>query len=206
MYYDLIGQPLAQTFSGSQFGLSSSLSNPANTSEHRPGAPLHDVLHRPQPACASHSEGRTAGDVSRQRNRIVRHHQQHRRQAEGALHHEPGLQHRPRLGHGLFIQGAYVGRPLTPLAGAARLVRGDRSSRSQVRPGLLLGHRPTGHRARPVSGVTIANLPRFRSSKTCGPPPPRVASPPPRSGAWTTMAIRLGASRATATPAISPTP
>ena len=31
MYYDLIGQPLAQTFSGSQFGLSSSLSNPANT-------------------------------------------------------------------------------------------------------------------------------------------------------------------------------
>jgi hypothetical protein len=31
MYYDLIGQPLAQSFSNSQFGLSSSLSNPANT-------------------------------------------------------------------------------------------------------------------------------------------------------------------------------
>lgn len=31
MYYDLIGQPLAQSFSSSQFGLSSSLSNPANT-------------------------------------------------------------------------------------------------------------------------------------------------------------------------------
>jgi hypothetical protein len=31
MYYDLIGQPLAQAFSASQFGLSSSLSNPANT-------------------------------------------------------------------------------------------------------------------------------------------------------------------------------
>ena len=31
MYYDLIGQPLAQAFSNSQFGLSSSLSNPANT-------------------------------------------------------------------------------------------------------------------------------------------------------------------------------
>jgi hypothetical protein len=30
MYYDLIGQPLAQSFSNSQFGLSSSLSNPAN--------------------------------------------------------------------------------------------------------------------------------------------------------------------------------
>jgi hypothetical protein len=30
-YYDLIGQPLAQAFSNSQFGLSSSLSNPANT-------------------------------------------------------------------------------------------------------------------------------------------------------------------------------
>ena len=30
MYYDLIGQPLAQTFSNSQFGLSSSLSNPPN--------------------------------------------------------------------------------------------------------------------------------------------------------------------------------
>jgi len=30
MYYDLIGQPLAQSFSSSQFGLSSSLSNPAN--------------------------------------------------------------------------------------------------------------------------------------------------------------------------------
>ncbi|HXB67116.1 MAG TPA: carboxypeptidase regulatory-like domain-containing protein [Candidatus Acidoferrales bacterium] len=31
MYYDIIGQPLAQAFSGSQFGLSSSLSNPPNT-------------------------------------------------------------------------------------------------------------------------------------------------------------------------------
>jgi hypothetical protein len=31
MYYDLIGQPLAQSFSNSQFGLSSSLSNPPNT-------------------------------------------------------------------------------------------------------------------------------------------------------------------------------
>jgi hypothetical protein len=31
MYYDIIGQPLAQTFSSSQFGLSSSLSNPPNT-------------------------------------------------------------------------------------------------------------------------------------------------------------------------------
>jgi hypothetical protein len=31
MYYDLIGQPLAQSFASSQFGLSSSLSNPANT-------------------------------------------------------------------------------------------------------------------------------------------------------------------------------
>ncbi len=31
MYYDLIGQPLAQQFSSSQFGLSSSLSNPPNT-------------------------------------------------------------------------------------------------------------------------------------------------------------------------------
>lgn len=30
MYYDLIGQPLTQTFSSSQFGLSSSLSNPPN--------------------------------------------------------------------------------------------------------------------------------------------------------------------------------
>jgi hypothetical protein len=31
MYYDLIGQPLAQSFSSSQFGLSSQLSNPPNT-------------------------------------------------------------------------------------------------------------------------------------------------------------------------------
>jgi hypothetical protein len=31
MYYDIIGQPLAQSFSNSQFGLSSSLSNPPNT-------------------------------------------------------------------------------------------------------------------------------------------------------------------------------
>src|SRR5204863_3637969 len=31
MYYDLIGQPLAQSFSNSQFGLSTSLSNPPNT-------------------------------------------------------------------------------------------------------------------------------------------------------------------------------
>ena len=31
MYYDLVGQPLAQSFSSSQFGLSSSLSNPPNT-------------------------------------------------------------------------------------------------------------------------------------------------------------------------------
>ncbi len=30
MYYDLIGQPLAQSFNSTQFGLSSSLSNPAN--------------------------------------------------------------------------------------------------------------------------------------------------------------------------------
>src|ERR1017187_4828508 len=30
IYYDLIGQPLAQSFNSTQFGLSSSLSNPAN--------------------------------------------------------------------------------------------------------------------------------------------------------------------------------
>jgi carboxypeptidase family protein len=31
LYYDIIGQPLAQTFSSSQFGLSSNISNPPNT-------------------------------------------------------------------------------------------------------------------------------------------------------------------------------
>ena len=110
MYYDLIGQPLAQSFSSSQFGLSSSLSKPGEHPEFRAGAAVHLVLYGPRRARAARASGRSAGDLSDQRPGLVRHHQQHRRQAEGALLDQPGFQYRPRVRQGILRPGFLRGR------------------------------------------------------------------------------------------------
>ena len=88
MYYDLIGQPLAQTFSSTTPGLSQSFSNPANilTSAQLPR--FTDFFTVPSQIVPPAPAGRTAVGLSVRGRRIgiVRHHQQHRPAVGRALH------------------------------------------------------------------------------------------------------------------------
>ncbi len=112
MYYDLIGQPLAQTFSHTTPGLSQSFSNPANilTSAQLPRFTtfyaVPAAIVPPPPAgglpLVYPYGSRLIG--------LLRDHQQHRPQLAAPYTINLDFTIGRELGHGFFLQTSYVGR------------------------------------------------------------------------------------------------
>ena len=147
MYYDLIGQPLAQTFSGSQFGLSSSLSNPANTLSTAQAPRFTTFFTVPSQLVPPTPKGGlpVTYPASGTGSFAITNSIDDKLKAPYTMNLDFSIGR--DFGHGLFIQGAYVGRLSRHSLVQRDLSEADRSPRSEVRPGLLLGHCPTGHRA-----------------------------------------------------------
>ena len=145
MYYDLVGQPLAQSFSSTTPGLSQSFSNPANllTSAQVPRyTTFYTVPSRHRAAAAG---GRIAVGLSLWRRPVggVRHHQQHRPAVGRALHYQSRFHPRPRSRP---VGSSY--RP--PTSGVSRAIRWT-SAIWRCRPIWWTPHpaKPTSRQCRP---------------------------------------------------------
>jgi hypothetical protein len=110
MYYDLIGQPLAQSFAGSQFGLSSQLNNPPNTLS-LAAAPrfttfftVPSVLVPPAPKGGLPVTYPSTGSGSFAITNSI----DDNLKAPYTINLDFSVSR--EMGHGFFIQGAYVGR------------------------------------------------------------------------------------------------
>ncbi len=106
MYYDLIGQPLAQTFSNSQFGLSSNISNPPNqlsTAQAPRFTTFFTVPSAIVPAAPKGGLPVTYPGLFAITNSI-----DDNLKAPYTMNMDFSIGR--EFGHGIFVQGAYVGR------------------------------------------------------------------------------------------------
>ncbi len=159
-YYDMIGQPLAQTFSNTQFGLSSSLSNPANVTT-LSAAPRYTtfytvpgVLVPPTPKGGLPVTYPSSGSGSFAITNSI----DDQLKAPYTMNLDFSVSR--DFGHGWFVQGAYVGRLSRhsliqrDLAEPVDLVdpkSGQDYFTAMSQLGSLLDYQ----------GVTIANLPKI---------------------------------------------
>ena len=160
MYYDLIGQPLAQTFSGSQFGLSSSLSNPANTLSTAQAPRFTTFFTVPSQLVPPTPKGGlpVTYPASGTGSFAITNSIDDKLKAPYTMNLDFSIGR--DFGHGFFIQGAYVGR-----LSRHSLVQRDLSEATDLRDPKsgqdyfsAIAQLAT---ALDLSGVTIANLPKI---------------------------------------------
>ena len=160
MYYDLIGQPLAQTFSGSQFGLSSSLSNPANTLSTAQAPRFTTFFTVPSQLVPPTPKGGlpVTYPASGTGSFAITNSIDDKLKAPYTMNLDFSIGR--DFGHGLFVQGAYVGR-----LSRHSLVQRDLSEATDLRDPKsgqdyfsAMAQLAT---ALDLSGVTIANLPKI---------------------------------------------
>ena len=140
MYYDLIGQPLAQTFSTTTPGLSQSFSNPANILSSAQ-VPRYTTFYAvPSAIVPAAAGGRIAIGLSLWGGPVggVRHHQQHRPAVGRALHNQSGFHPWPRSRPRFLLPDLLRRTSLAPFAGRARLGHANQPCWTQ-------------HRAKPTS-------------------------------------------------------
>ena len=130
MYYDVIGQPLAQLFNSTAFGLASSLTSPPNilTTAQVPRyttfftVPSAIVPAAPKGGLPQTYPTSGAGSFA------ITNSIDDQLKAPYTINLDFSIGR--DIGHGFFIQGSYVGPPLAPLAGATGSRDADQPSRS----------------------------------------------------------------------------
>jgi hypothetical protein len=156
MYYDLIGQPLAQSFSSSQFGLSTNLSNPPNVLS-TAAAPRFTTFYTvptqlvpPAPKGGLPVTYPAAFSITNSIDDNLK--------APYSINLDFSIGR--EFGHGFFVQGAYVGR-----LSRHSLIRRDLAEPTDLRdPKSGMDYFTAMQQLAnliDVQGVTIANLPKI---------------------------------------------